>query len=118
MSDHFISEIEKTAWNALKSFSGGGEEAVYQQGETEFPIHVVLVTPVPDGFAFEDFRIYKTSHVFEVETSELNGITPKEGDAILRCEKKYMVKKTRNGPCYEHVGSYNVSVQIHTSIFS
>ncbi|MDR1959382.1 MAG: hypothetical protein LBQ54_10150 [Planctomycetaceae bacterium] len=115
MTDVFES-MERMAWNAMKSFAGGGKEAVYRQGETEIPIHVVLTAPVPEGFAFEDFRLYKTSRIFEAAWPEFGGIVPKDGDTILLDGVTHTVRKTQSGPCYEHVGSYGVSVQIHTSL--
>jgi hypothetical protein len=115
--DNLYEKIERLAWEQMKAFAGGGTAATYRQGETEIPIAVVQTTPTPDGFAFEDFRLYKTSRIFEIEKASLSGIVPKENDTIIIDETPYTVKKSQSGPCYIDVGAYGITIQIHTLIY-
>jgi hypothetical protein len=115
-------QLEQLNWNMMKSFADGLTAAVYRfspgnQNEREIPVRILLATPTPEGFGFEDFRLYKTSRIFEIAVSELIGIMPKEGDRIEIGETHYIVKKTQSGPCYIHVGAYNISIQIHAQEF-
>jgi hypothetical protein len=121
---NLFSQAEQTLWNTIHK-AAGSPTAVYRVQNSEPPsepqpegceIKVVPETPQPDGFAFEDFRLYKTSRVFKVGKLELNGLLPKEGDTLTYNDTVYTVKRTQSGPCYEEIGNYNVMLRVHGSI--
>ena len=119
---NIFANAEWTIWNTIKNVSGN-QTAVYkkQNSNIETTVFVVPETPQPDGFAFEDFKLYKTSRVFKVGKLELNGMIPKEGDTLTyiynEAETMYTVKKTQAGPCYEDIGNYNVMLRLYCSVY-
>jgi hypothetical protein len=99
-------------WKTLLQNSGS-QTGVFRHGIHELTVHLIPENPKPEGFAFEDFRLYKTSRIFRLAKADLNGITPKEGDTLTYNDTIYKVKKTLQGPCYEDIGNYNVTLRIH-----
>ena len=122
MTVNIFADAEQMLWNSIRR-AAGNQTALYKpkNSDIETTIYVVPETPQPDGFAFEDFRLYKTSRVFKVGKLELNGIIPKEGDLLTYIcngvETNFTVKRTQSGPCYEDIGSYHVMLRLHCSIY-
>ncbi|MDR3233761.1 MAG: hypothetical protein LBT46_08895 [Planctomycetaceae bacterium] len=106
---------EHTIWQMLLQNSGS-QTGIFKHGIHELTVHLIPEQPKPDGFGWEDFHLYKTGRIFRIAKTDLHGITPKEGDTLLYNEKLYTIKKTANGPCYEDIGNYNVTLRLHGSI--
>ncbi|MDR0608739.1 MAG: hypothetical protein LBG58_01350 [Planctomycetaceae bacterium] len=109
-----IKSIEYLTWDSLWYFSGE-PVAAYQRGETEIPVKAVICSPTQENFNFEGFQLYNDSQIFEIKKSDLETLfPPKEGDKIIYNETEYPVQKSNGGPCWLDMGSYNVSVKVHT----
>jgi hypothetical protein len=118
---NIFADTELTVWTALW-VAGGSQTATYKKpNHADITIKVLPETPLPDGFAFVDFQLYKTSRVFRIRKNELNGIMPKEGDKIeYTYDNKttvYTVAKPQDSSCYEDVGSYGVMLRVYCSIY-
>jgi hypothetical protein len=108
--------MEATVWRNIWVASGK-QTAVYRHSEIEKTVNIVPTQPTADSLGFEDFHLYKTIRIFNVGRAELSGIIPKEGDLIMYDNTVYLVKKTPNTPCFEHIGNYGVIIRIYTSIY-
>jgi hypothetical protein len=109
---NIFSQAEQTLWSMLWRASDC-PTAVYRRNETEITVGILPRTPQAAEFAFEDFKLYKTSRVFRVYQPDLAVLgKPKEKDLIQYNNTVYEVTKTTSGPAWQNVGSYGVMIDV------
>jgi hypothetical protein len=114
MTSNFVEKIESLAWLSMWHFCGE-PVATYKRNETELSVKAVIWTPTPENFSFEGFQLYNDSQIFEIKKADLDTIfPPKEGDTIIFDGVHHAVSRANGSPCWMDVGSFNVSVKVHT----